>query len=95
MKSKNAKYHVTNSKSTDYRCKIFFNRTLLIQKLKSMPTFEEYYKELLKREDSEQREMISVWDKTLISEISQDFEQAVESSKFIDSVCNVRPNSSK
>jgi len=59
-----------------------------------MPSFEEYYRELLKREGSEQCELISVWDKNLINEISQDFEQSVANSEFIDSFCKIRPNSS-
>ena len=59
-----------------------------------MTTFEEYYKELSKREGFDQRELISVWDKNLIDEVSQDFEQAVASSEFIDSLCSIRENSS-
>lgn len=67
---------------------------VIIQKLNVMPNFEEYYKELLEREGFQQRELISIWDKKLISEISQDFEQAVASPKFIDSLCAIRENSS-
>ncbi len=59
-----------------------------------MPNFEEYYRELLKREGSEQRQLISVWDKKLINEISRDFEQAVANSNFIESFCVIRQNSS-
>lgn len=59
-----------------------------------MPNFEEYYRELLNREGFEQRELITAWNKNLINEISQDFEQAVAISGFINSFCEIRPNSS-
>jgi hypothetical protein len=59
-----------------------------------MSNFEEYYKELLEREGFEKRELISIWDKNLINEISKDFEQAIEKSDFIESFCKIRLNSS-
>jgi len=55
---------------------------------------QQSHNELLKREGSEQCAMISVWNKNLIKEISQDFEQSVANSKIVDSFCKIRPNSS-
>ncbi len=59
-----------------------------------MKTFAEYYKDLLEWESIEQRELISTWREDLITEVEQDFEQAVINSEIKDSICSIRENSS-
>lgn len=58
-----------------------------------MKTFAEYYEDLLDWEGVKQRELITVWRENLITEIVQDFEQAVTNSKLKGSLCPIRENS--
>ena len=58
-----------------------------------MKTFAEYYKDLLEWENTEHRELISVWREDLATEIEQDFKQAVINAKIKDSFCSIRENS--
>jgi hypothetical protein len=61
---------------------------------KIMPTFAEYYQDLLESEDLQEQELISVWLPDLITEVTNEIGQAVENSNLINSLCQIEPNSS-
>ncbi|MGI8543321.1 MAG: hypothetical protein ACR2MD_07540 [Aridibacter sp.] len=59
-----------------------------------MDTFAKYYKELLKRENESQRQLIYVWRKDLIEKVETDFAQAIINSSIIGSRCPIARNAS-
>lgn len=57
-----------------------------------MKTFAEFYQELLQREGKFKRQLIYVWRKELVKKIKEDFEQAIQNSKVINSLCPIKKN---